>query len=144
MVEKTSYKLRIFENDEHLTDEIVKYIISKSIHIQRELAIDKFLYDTEFNPNHLKKISPIYLENVYGSTYQSSYRSNDNIYAISHNIEALGFDDEGCYAILTPSPHGELIDFDKGILRPVWYKDEKDDYKLATFDIDFNISRNVA
>ena len=39
-----------------------------------------------------------------------------------------------------PNEYGEVIDFEKGYLKPVYYKDEKNEYCLVTFDIDFNIS----
>jgi hypothetical protein len=38
-----------------------------------------------------------------------------------------------------------VIDFTKGILQPVYYKNkEESDWKIATFDISFNIIDNAA
>ena len=92
------------------------------------------------------KSSPIDLEEVFGSTFQSHYRSGEQIYAISHNIISIEVSKGKYFANIEPSDYGEIIDFELGFLRPVYYKskEEINDYLLATFDIDFHIINSAA
>lgn len=134
------HKIRIFENNKDLFEEIRQFVLLKSPIYKRDILISDLLNQKEVDRHYLETQSPVPIEDSYGSTYQSSFRSNDSIYAISHYIVSIGLDDCGFYAFITPSLYGDVIDFNKGVLRPVWYKNENNEIKLATFDIDFNIS----
>ena len=141
----TSYKIKIVPKNEDFLEEIFFFINEKSIEFKRQFNIDNIL-NKESSPIELilKEKSPIILDNVYGSTFQSHWRNNEDIYAISHYINSLIFESDGIYADVTPSRYGVGVDSELSILRPVYYKSEKGKYVIATFDIDFDISNNAA
>lgn len=141
----TSYKIKIVPKNEDFLEEIFFFINEKSIEFKRQFNIDNIL-NKESSPIEviLKEKSPIILDNVYGSTFQSSFRKNDDIYAISHYINSLIIESDEIYADVTPSGHGLGVDSEISILRPVYYKNEKGKYVIATFDIDFNITNSAA
>lgn len=141
------YKVEIFQKNDTFFQDLVDFIFEKSPTLRRDNFIGNILNESTsiYNDiNYLKNLGFVDLENVYGSTYQSSFRSNDNIYAISHIIERIEFLNDDVYGIVKPSEYGDVIDFDKGILRPVYYSDKDFKMKIATFDIDFNKIQNVA
>lgn len=142
------YKVEIFQKNETFLDDLVEFIFEKSPSLKRDNFIDDILNKSDSvnkNYDYIKKIGRIELDNVFGSTFQSSYRSNDNIYAISHIIKYLEFENDSIHGIIEHSQYGELLDFEKDILMPVYFKEREDSkFKIATFDIDFNIIRNVA
>lgn len=140
-----SYKLKIVPKNDDFIEEIFFFIKRKSIGFNRQNNIDNILnkYDSPIS-SILQENTPILLDDVFGSTFQSSFRKNDDIYAISHDINSIIFENGDFYADVTPSKYGEIIDFQYGVLRPVYYKNEKDEFVIATFDIDFNISNNAA
>ena len=72
-------------------------------------------------------------------TKKSKFRKNEQIYEISHSIHCLYIKDDKISALVEPNKYGEIIDFKKCTLRPVYYKNNEDKYCIATFDIDFNI-----
>jgi len=141
----TSYKIKIVPKNEDFLEEIFFFINEKSIEFKRQFNIDNIL-NKESSPIELilKEKSPIILDNVYGSTFQSHWRNNEDIYAISHYINSLIFESDEIYADVTPSRYGFGVDSELSILRPVYYKSEKGKYVIATFDIDFDISNNAA
>jgi len=134
------YKVEIIEKKKSLLDEIFDFLLEKSFEFRRNYKIDISLNKKINKVEYLKKSSPINVESVYGSTYQSKYRSNDQIYSISHSIHTIEIIGDKIIATIIPNEYGEVIDFEKGYLKPVYYKDEKNKYCLVTFDIDFNIS----
>ncbi len=137
------YKVEILPKNEDFIEELIVFLSEKSFQFRRDFYIDNILNKkTSLNKfDYLRKISPISLENVWGSSFQSSYRSNNDIYAISHEINSIEIIDEKIFGNLNPSDYGDVIDFDKGKLRPVYFKkDHISNYQIATFDIDFNIT----
>lgn len=140
-----SYKVEIIPKNESFLDDFFLFLIEKSDIFRRDISIDNILNDTASlkDLEYLEKVSPIVLKDVFGSTFQSSYRSNDNIYAISHDVVSIEFKDGKIFGNVNPSTHGEKIKFDGGCLRPVYYKkNDKSEYQIATFDMDFNIMPN--
>ena len=142
------YKVEIFQKNDTFLEDLLNFIFDKSPPLRRDNFIDNILNEEssiQTNFEYIKKIGKIELENVFGSTFQSSNRSNDNIYAISHDIHFIEFDGDKIYGLVKPSSYGEVIDFSKGILRPVYYRPNKDlRPRIATFDIDFIITNNAA
>lgn len=136
------YKVKISPQKSDFINDLLVFLNRKSSHFRRESAISQIL---EKNTQHdiLKKLSPIILEEVFGSTYQSSFRTNDKIYAISHDVLKICVENDNYFGIISPSPYGEIIDFEKGVLKPVWYQNDEGKFLIATFDIDFNISSDV-
>lgn len=135
-----AYKVEIIGKNKSLLDEIFEFLLKKSYEFKRNYKIDSTLGKKINRIEYLKKNSPINVESVYGSTFQSKYRSNDQIYAISHSIESIEILDDKILANIKPNEYGDIIDFDKGYLKPVYYKNQKNEYCLATFDVDFNIN----
>ena len=87
-------KVEIIQDENIFEKDFFDFIIKKSPTFKRDFSIDNILISDKPNPNYLdylKVYNPIKLENVFGSTYQSSFRSNDNIYAISHTIDSIFF-----------------------------------------------------
>jgi hypothetical protein len=134
------YKIEIIEKNKKFLDEIFDFLLKKSFEFKRNYKIDTTLNKKIDKSEYLKKSSPINVESVYGSTFQSKYRSDDQIYAISHSIHSIEISNDKILANITSNEYGEIIDFDKGHLKPVYYKDDKNEYCLATFDVDFNIN----
>jgi hypothetical protein len=136
-------KVQIFPKNDSFLNELVAFLLKKSPQFKRNFFIDNIL--KEKAPLSLKKYliksSPIGVEEVWGSTFQSHYRSDEQIYAISHNIISIEVSEEKYFANIVPSDYAEVIDFELGFLRPIYYKpkEENNDYLLATFDIDFHI-----
>ena len=139
------YKVEIIPKNESFLDDFFLFLIEKSDIFRRDISIDNILNDTASlnDLKYLEKVSPIVLKDVFGSTFQSSYRNNDNIYAISHDVVSIEFKDGKIFGNINPSTYGEKIKFDGGCLRPVYYKKNgKSEYQIATFDIDLNIMPN--
>ena len=134
------YKVEIIVKKKSLTDEIFDFLVEKSFEFKRSYKIDSTFNKKINKLEYLKNSSPINVESVYGSTYQSKYRRNDQIYAISHSIHSIEIIGDRIFAHIKPNEYGEVIDFERGFLSPVYYKDSNNQYRLATFDIDFNIS----
>ena len=137
------YKVRIIPKKGGFHDDIIEFLKRKSTYFKRETSLLEIL-ENKNDIINLQKISPIPLEEVHGCPYQSDYRDNKDIFAISHQIVSVGFDIDGFYAFLSETNYGELIDFDRVVLRPVYYKTKDGEYSIATFDIDFNIMKDVA
>lgn len=141
-------KVQIFPKNDSFLNELVAFLLKKSPQFKRNFFIDNIL--KEKGPSSLEKYliksSPIVVEEVWGSTFQSHYRSDEQIYAISHNIISIEVSKEKYFANIVPSDYAEVIDFELGFLRPIYYKPKKEinDYLLATFDIDFHIINSVA
>jgi hypothetical protein len=138
------YKVEILTKKKDFVDDYIVFLSEKSVQFGRNFSIDNILNETvSLNKIHyLEKNSPIIVDNVFGSTFQSSYRNNDDIYAISHEVYSLEVINGKFYATIKPSNYVDIIDFDKGKLRPIYYKkDNKSEYQIATFDIDMNIMR---
>jgi len=136
-------KVILFEKDENFIDDLFEFLSNKSYEFKRQLKIDQIfnnLHSFEDKLSYLKKNSPINTQSVYGSTFQSKYRNNEQIYAISHNVHSIDIKDGEISALVEPNTYGEIIDFEKCGLRPVYYKNNENKYCIATFDVDFNIT----
>jgi hypothetical protein len=142
-----SYIVKIFPKTKDFESELLDFLFEKSIDLKRDFSIDNIL-KTEDSPRKIDNLfenrNNIQVEEVYGSTFQSYWRTNKDIYSISHHIHEISKIGKSYYAKITASEYGEIIDFHKGILRPVYYRPEenKEVYKIATFDIDFNITKD--
>ena len=140
------YKVEIFQKRDTFLNDLLIFLFEKSTQFRRDFSIYNILNEDvslEEKKDYFSINKKIEVEKVYGSTFQSYYRSNDNIYEISHTIKYFEFDGDSIYGVLEPSKYE--IDFSEGILQPVYYKPDKDsDWKIATFDIDFNISNSAA
>lgn len=140
-------KVEILQKKETFLTDLIIFLFDKSLEFKRDFSINNILNEGSPMTNKFEnfKNKKIKLDNVFGSTFQSYIRSNDDIYAISHTITEIIFEDNYIYGIVNPSDYGEIIDFSKGILIPVYYRPDKNsDLKIATFDIDFTISNNAA
>lgn len=142
-----SIRIKILNKDENFIDNLFDFLSNNSYEFKRQLKLDKIfesknkLNDPNNKVEYLKSQSPINLESVYGSTYQSKYRSNEQIYAISHSIYSIEIDNDTIFAIVKPNEFGEVIDFEKAHLKPVYHKKTVDEkYSLVTFDVDFDIN----
>jgi hypothetical protein len=135
------YKVEIFPKNEGFVDELIVFLLEKSPQFRRSLSIDNILNKESplKNIEYLKKLSPIPLDEKYGSTFQSHYRNNAPSY-ISHTIHSIFIDNKKFYANieLWRLDYNELM-----ILRPVYQK-EGNEYKIGTFDIDYDINNNAA
>ena len=138
------YKVKIFPKTKDFDKELLIFLLKNSPTLNREFSIDNILNSNSppLKLNDLFRNSkPISINEVFGSTFQSYWRNNEDVYAISHTVKLILKDQEQYYGFIEPSPYGEIIDFNKGILRPIYYKKEKDEeYQIVTFDIDFNIT----
>jgi len=138
-------KVEILPKNDNFIQEFFEFLSEKSIEFRRDFSINNIL-NKEISLNkikYLEKNSPIKLDDVYGSTFQSSFRGNDNIYAISHDVISIEIIQGKFFGNIKPSTYGETSKFDVAVLRPVYYKkDDKSEYQIATFDIDFNIMRD--
>jgi len=141
-------KVQIFPKNDSFLNDLVAFLLKKSPQFKRNFFIDNIL--KKKGPSSLEKYliksSPIAVEEVWGSTFQSHYRSDEQIYLISHNIISIEVFKEKYFANIVPSDYAEVIDFELGFLRPIYYKpkEEINDYLLATFDIDFHIINSAA
>lgn len=142
------YIVKILPKTKDFESELLDFLFEKSTHLKRDFSIVNILKN-DFSPTTIYDLFrndvKIELDDLYGSTFQSYWRSNKDVYAISHQIIDIFEKGEDFYASIIPSQYGDIIDFDKGILRPVYYKPDeyKDQYKIATFDIDFNITEDM-
>jgi hypothetical protein len=141
------HKVEIFPKNDGFLGDLLTYLKNKSSQFNRDFSIDNILNDNDslqLKEYFIKK-SPIYLNDVYGSTFQSSYRGNDQIYSISHIIKSIEVTEDKYFGNIDPWDHGEIIDFEQGFLKPVYFKkDDKIEYQIATFDIDFYIINTAA
>lgn len=142
------YKIEILQKNKSFLKDLSVFLIEKSLFLKRDLHINNILTESSSlnqNIEYMKSLKKIPIENVYGSTYQSQIRSNDNIYAISHYINFIIFEEEKVFALIDPAPYGEPIDFDKGVLVPVYWRPLKEiSLKIATFDISFDIINSTS
>ena len=89
----------------------------------------------------MERISPIPIDGKYGSTFQSHYRNSEPSY-ISLTIHSISIDDDIYYANIEL---WRLAYNDMMILRPVYHKPKgSNEYKIGTFDLDYDISNNAA
>ena len=136
--------VKIFSKKEDFLDDLVNFFFRKSLNFKRNYHINNILNNSISLTDEIKNLSPIKLDEVFGSTFQSTYRKNEQIYATTHTISEIDIRDDGFFAKIKPSDYGEIIDFQKGVLRPVYFRYENEPYKIATFDIDFNITQDVS
>ena len=140
-------KIEILSKKEDFSKDLILFLFEKSKQLKRDFLIEDIFDESILTDNliYFRKFKKIKVEEVYGSTFQSTIRSNDNIYAISHYIHYVEIENDKFYAYIEPSNYGEIIDFTQGVLVPVYYRNAQDsEYKIATFDIDFTITNNVA
>jgi hypothetical protein len=142
-----SIRIKILNKHKNFFDNLFGFLSNNSYEFKRQLKLDNIfesvnkLKNSNDKIQYIKSQSPINIESVYGSTYQSKYRSNEQIYAISHSIHSIEIDNDEIFAIIKPNEYGEVIDFEKAHLKPVYHKKTVDEkYSLVTFDIDFDIN----
>ena len=135
------HKVKIFPKNEDFLNEMIDFFIENSKVFKREFSIDNILNEEHSLPNLIEKLSPIPIDEKYGSTFQSHYRDNEPSY-ISHTIHSISIDDDIYYANIEL---WRLAYNDLMILRPVYRKPkESSEYKIGTFDLDYDISNNAA
>jgi hypothetical protein len=141
------HKIKIFPKNEDFLNEMFDFLIEKSPTIKREFFINNIL-NQETSPlnfqDFLRENSVFELDNVYGSSFQGTHwRDNSQIYAISHTINSIVFEEDIFYGIVELSKN---IKYEPNlILRPIYYKPrDSDNFKLGTFDIDYDIIENRA
>lgn len=144
-------KVRIFQKNEDSFGEIVQFLsnpdnskefllkMNRDKIINEILSIDDSIYD--WSPS-LKSLSPITLDNKYGSTYQSKYREVINLTTISHHIKYLTVENNILFGIINilDTPIGtpiQSINPEDMILNPIY----SNVGEIITFDIDFNIRK---
>ncbi len=135
------HKVKIFPKNEDFFSEIVEYLSENSKVFMREFSIDNILNESHSLPHLIEKLSPIPIDEKYGSTFQSHHRNNEPSY-VSHTIHSISIEGDNYYANieLWRIEYNELM-----ILRPVYKKSkETNTYKIGTFDIDFDITQNRA
>lgn len=135
------YKVKIFPKNDDFFKEVIEYLSENSQIFKREFSIDNILNEDHSLPNLVERISPISVENSYGSTFQSYHRDSAPSY-ISHTIHSISIEGNNYYANieLWRLEYHELM-----ILRPVYRKPkESTQYKIGTFDIDYDIIENRA
>jgi hypothetical protein len=139
--------VKILPKTKEFDKELIDFLFEKSTYLKRDIYIQNIL-NTESSTISISEIfesnAEIELNEVYGSTFQSHWRNNKEIYAISHLVKKIFKINETFYGILEETPYGTIVDFEKGVLRPVYYrpKEDSNEYKIATFDIDFNITQD--
>ena len=141
------HKIKIFPKNEDFLNEMFDFLIERSPTIKREFSINNIL-NQETSPlnfgDFLRENSVFEMDNVYGSSFQGTYwRDNSQIYAISHTINSIMFEEDIFYGIVELSKN---IKYEPNlILRPIYYKPkDSDKFKLGTFDIDYDIIENRA
>jgi len=135
------HKIKIFPKNEDFLNELIEYLFENSKVFKREFSIDNILNESHSLPNLVKKLSPIPLDEKYGSTFQSHYRDDAPSY-ISHTIHSISIDEDKYYANieLWRLSYNDLM-----ILRPVYHKPKgSNEYKIGTFDLDYHIIENRA
>ena len=135
------YKVRIFPKNEDFLSELLEYLFENSSIFKREFSIDNILNESHSVPHLIEKLSPIPIDEKYGSTFQSHHRNNEPSY-VSHTIHSISIEGDNYYANieLWRIEYNELM-----ILRPVYKKSkETNTYKIGTFDIDYDIIENRA
>ena len=113
------YKVKIFPKNEDFLSELISYLFENSQFFKREFSIDNILNQFSSPQILVEKLSPIPIKEKYGSTFQSYYRNNHDIQAISHQIHSISVDGFNYFANieLTQLEYNEYM-----ILRPVYYK----------------------
>jgi len=135
------YKVRIFPKNEDFSSELLEYLFENSSIFKREFSIDNILNEVTSPDNIVKKLSPIPIDEKYGSTFQSYHRNGEPSY-ISHTIHSISIEENRYYANieLWRIEYNELM-----ILRPVYHKLKgSTKYKIGTFDIDYDITEDIA
>jgi hypothetical protein len=133
------YKVIIFPKNEDFLSELLEYLFENSPIFKREFSIDNILNDNVSPEEILKKLSPISIVEKHGSTFQSYYRNPEPFFA-SHTVHSISIEENKYYANIELGniEYNELM-----ILRPV-YKKALTKYKIGTFDIDYDIIKDVS
>jgi hypothetical protein len=135
------HKIKIFPKNEDFLNEIIDYFIENSKVFKREFSIDNILNESHHLPHLIEKLSPVPIDEKYGSTFQSHYRNNEPSY-ISHTIHSISIDEDKYYANIEL---WKLAYNDLMILRPVYHKPKgSSEYKIGTFDLDYDITKDIA
>jgi hypothetical protein len=135
------HKVKIFPKNEDFFSEIVEYLSENSKVFMREFSIDNILNESHSLPHLIEKLSPIPIDEKYGSTFQSHHRNNEPSY-ISHTIHSISIEGDNYYANIEL---WRLTYNDLMILRPVYHKPKgSSEYKIGTFDLDYDITHNRA
>jgi hypothetical protein len=135
------HKIKIFPKNEDFLNEIIDFFNENSKVFKREFSIDNILNEPHSLPHLIEKLSPIPIDEKYGSTFQSHYRDNEPSY-ISHTIHSISIDEDKYYANieLWRLEYNDLM-----ILRPVYQKSKSsNEYKIGTFDLDYDITKDIA
>lgn len=142
-----TYKVKIFPKNDDFLNEMIIFLFEKSPTMKRDFYIDNILNQETFQldyKNFFIQNSSFELDKLYGSTFQGTYwRDNSQIYAISHTINSIVFEEDIFHGIVELSKN---IKYEPNlILRPIYYKPkESNKFKLGTFDIDYDIIENIA
>jgi hypothetical protein len=135
------HKIKIFPKNEDFLNEMIDFFIENSKVFKREFSIDNILNESHPPPHLIQKLSPIPIDEKYGSTFQSHYRNNEPSY-ISLTIHSISIEGDNYYANieLWRLAYNEMM-----ILRPVYHKPKgTSEYKIGTFDLDYDIIENRA
>ena len=135
------HKVIIFHKNEYFLSEILEYFFENSSFFKREFSIDNILNHHVSPEDIFKKLSPIGIDEKHGSTFQSYHRNDEPSY-ISHTIHSISIEGDNYYANieLWSIEYNELM-----ILRPVYRKPKgSTKYKIGTFDIDYDITKDIA
>ena len=135
------HKVKIFPKNKDFLNEMIDFLVENSKVFKREFSINNILNEDHPLPNLAKKLSTIPLDEKYGSTFQSHYRNNEPSY-ISLTIHSISIDENNYYANIEL---WRLAYNDLMILRPVYHKPKgSSEYKIGTFDLDYDIIENRA
>ena len=141
-------KVRIFQKNEDSLDEIVQFLSNPEnsrefyLKMNRDKLINEILSISEPIYPSLESLSPITLDNKYGSTYQSKYREVLDASTISHHIKHIVIENNTLYGIIDilNTPIGgpiQSLDAEQMVLNPIY----NNVGEIITFDIDFNIRK---
>lgn len=139
----STIKLEIIYNKEESI--YIEQFCEKNKHIQktRNNIIDNIIYDKVDNIN-INNI--FYINDKFGSIYQSKYRKTTHLSSVSHTIKRIEKSNEKIYGIISilstasgktiKSNRLDLSEKFQLILKPVF----SDINTISTFDIDFKMN----
>jgi len=124
-------KLEIVHSSPNIVVEILDFLKrNQDPTVRRDILIDSIVEGRDPVPIPLRS-------DIFGSTYQSSWRNVTDLKSVCHTILEIEMSDGNIYGMvrILPTPMGKplLVDGIPMILRPVYY----DLNRILTFDIDF-------
>lgn len=137
IVDMETLKLEIVQSSPTIVDEIHDFMKrNQDPTIRREVIIDSIVEGRDPVPIPLRS-------DIFGSTYQSSWRSVTDLKSVSHTILEIEMSRGNIYGMVrilrTPMGNPLLIDGIPMILRPIYY----DLNRILTFDIDFKTKESA-